>query len=149
MSHQVLLYHIIFRTKGSVLALDERQELKLYAYINGLCINKGCKLYRVGGMPDHIHMLVSIPTKYSLSEFMKVLKVETNKWIKESNLFPLFTGWGRGYAVFTYSMSEKQTVFNYIVNQKNHHKHISFTNEFHDTLKSFGINPDDDDFFED
>lgn len=149
MSHQVLLYHIIFRTKGSQCSINTQHERELYAYLNGLCTNKDCKLYRVGGMPDHIHMLVSIPPKHSISEFMKVLKVETNKWIKESHLFPIFTGWGRGYAVFSYSMEQKQSVYNYIAHQKEHHLGVDLREEINRILVANNINPEEDDFFDD
>lgn len=149
MSHQAFLYHIVFRTKGSMCSIDEQHERELYAYILGICRNKDCKLYRIGGMSDHIHMLISIPPKYSVSEFMKVLKVETNKWIHQSKLFPIFCGWARGYAAFTYSIKEKQSVYNYIANQKQHHKYNSFVSEFFSLLKEHGLNTDDDDFFDD
>ena len=142
MSYTKLLYHIIFRTKRSIRSIEEEYEKELYSYILGFCRKKGCHLYRIGGMPDHIHMLVSIPPSISLSQFMKDLKVSTSKWLFTNINFIYFTGWGEGYGAFTYSMSDKDVVANYIANQKTHHAKVDFFSEFLSLLREHGIEPD-------
>ena len=150
MAHVVLYYHIVWRTKKSVCSITEDYEKDLYGYIFGYCKNKGCKLIRINGMPDHIHLLVSIRPDISVSQFVQVLKTESSKWLKtESKKFPSFAGWGNGYAAFTYSEADVPTVKQYIINQKTHHKTTSFRNEYEKMLYDWGLNPADDMFFND
>ena len=149
MSHVSLLYHIIFRTKYSKPSISELNEQKLYAYISGIIKNKKGILFAIGGKLDHIHILVSIPPNIAISDFMKVLKVESSKWIKDSGYFPSFLGWGSGYAVFSCSNNEKDTIFNYIKNQKEHHKKVLFKDELERFFKENGINIENNLFFKD
>ena len=69
--------------------------------------------------------------------------------IKESRKFPLFTGWGEGYAAFTYSRNDVETITNYIKNQQEHHRVITFTEEYRKFLIDNGINPDERYFLKD
>lgn len=149
MSLHYLLYHIVFRTKGSMLTINEEHERELFGYINGFCTNKNCKLFRVNGMPDHIHLLLSIPPDQSISQFIQVLKAESSKWLKLSPSFPHFIGWANGFAVFSYARRDYDTVRNYIMNQKIHHKSINFKEEYNSLLAEFGIDSSKDRFFED
>lgn len=139
MSFTKLIYHIIFRTKHSIPAIVERHETELYAYILGYMKNKEYHLYRIGGMPDHIHLLVSIPPTISLSEFVRDLKASTSKMLKDNPKFPNFPGWNNGYAAFSYSPNEKDMICNYIKNQKEHHKSKTFVDEYKEYAQSLGI----------
>lgn len=143
MSYTQFLYHIVFRTKRSIPAIFERSERELYAYILGYTRNKKAKLYRIGGMPDHIHMLIDIPPTIAVAEFMRGLKESTSKWLKGNPSFPTFIGWGESYAAFTYSLDSKNVIIEYIKNQKEHHKRISFVEEYRRILGDNGITPND------
>lgn len=143
MSYTRFLYHIVFRTKRSIPAIFERNERELYAYILGFTRNRNAKLYRIGGMPDHIHMLVDIPPTIAVAEFMRGLKESTSKWLKNNPAFPVFDGWGESYAAFTYSLDDKDTIIEYIKNQKKHHKKLSFREEYRRFLEENGITPDE------
>lgn len=150
MAHVVLYYHIVWRTKRSERTITEMHERNLYAYILGYCERKRCKLIRIGGMPDHIHMLVSIRPDISVSEFVQVLKTETSKWLStQHEMFPSFDGWGNGYAAFTYCERDKETVRRYIINQKEHHRGHSFREEYENLLAEWGINAATDLFLKD
>ena len=78
MSYTNLIYHIVFSTYRRKPTIVEEHERELYAYINGFINNLDGKLYRVGGMPDHLHILVSIPPQISVSEFVRRIKFSTN-----------------------------------------------------------------------
>lgn len=150
MAHVVLYYHIVWRTKRSEHTIAEAYERDLYAYILGYCKRKECKLIRIGGMPDHIHMLVSIRPDITVSEFVQVLKTESSKWMKsERGKFPRFEGWGNGYAAFTYCERDKDMIRNYIINQKAHHHVHSFREEYESLLSEWGIDPATDLFLRD
>lgn len=149
MSYTRFLYHIVFRTKRSVPSIYERSERELYAYILGYVRNKKAKLYRIGGMPDHIHMLVDIPPTLAVAEFMRGLKESTSKWLKQNSAFPAFDGWGDSYAAFTYSYNDKDVIIEYIKGQKKHHRKLSFAEEYRKFIEENGVKPDESYFLRD
>ena len=101
-------------------------------------------------MPDHIHLCVEVSPTIALSDFVKVLKQESSKWMKEHReWFPLFEGWGNGYAAFTYSTEERPNVMAYIRNQKEHHKKVTFKDEFLRLMAEFRLDARTDKFLED
>ena len=149
MSYTNLIYHIVFRTYRSVLSIEEAHERELYSYIFGYAKHHRAKLYRVGGMPDHIHLLVSIPADTAVSEFVRGLKFAAGNWLRQSGLFPRFDGWGEGYAAFTYSKEQIAVVKQYIVNQKEHHRHTSFAEEYRQVIIDGGAEIDERYFLKD
>ncbi len=126
MSFTKSLYHIVFSTKRRESTINTENETQLYAYIMGVICNIGGHLYRIGGMPDHIHILTSIPATKSLSDFVKTIKQSSSLWMRENLDFPLWNGLEDGYGAFTYSQKEIPKIVNYIKGQKEHHKHTSF-----------------------
>ena len=110
MSYTQTFYHIVLRTHRSVPAIVEEHERELYSYMHGFIQNKGCHLYRIGGMPEHVHLFVSLPATLAMSKFVQELKVSSSKWLKASPLFPLFDGWTKEYAGFSKSYDEKDNV---------------------------------------
>lgn len=138
-----IYYQIVFSTKHRKPVLNIEHEDQLYKYIWGIVKNKNCKLYRINGMPDHIHLFTDLHPSVSLSSFVKDIKVSSNLWIKQSGLFPDFEEWQSGYGAFTYSEREKDVIMNYIKNQKEHHKTESFEDEYKNLLKSHGVELDE------
>lgn len=150
MSHISLTYHIIWRTRYSGRTISEAHERDLYAYILGICREKKCHLYRINSMPDHIHMCVEVHPTLALSEFMQVVKQESHRWMRNHRgWFPHFTGWGNGYAAFSYSTKERATVIEYIKRQKEHHHKATFREEFYALMREFGLDPEIDLFLKD
>ena len=150
MAHVVLYYHIVWRTKRSERTITEAHDRDLYAYILGICERKQCKLIRIGGVADHIHMLITIRPDIAVSDFMQVLKTETSKWLKtQRDKFPMFSGWGNGYAAFTYCERDKEMIRHYIMNQKEHHRVHTFREEYESLLAEWGIDPATDFFLRD
>ncbi|WP_027378511.1 IS200/IS605 family transposase [Chryseobacterium daeguense] len=138
-----IYYQIVFSTKHRAPVLNIKHEDQLYKYIWGIVKNKNCKLYRINGMPDHIHLFTDLHPSVSLSSFVKDIKVSSNLWIKQSGLFPDFEEWQNGYGAFTYSEKEKNMIINYIKNQKEHHKNESFEDEYKNLLISHGVEFDE------
>ena len=114
MSYTRLLYHLIFRPRYNRPAITEAHEKLLYHYIWGIVKAKGGVLYRIGGMPDHLHLLVQLPPTLSLSGFMHDLKLSTHYFLREHREeFPLFEGWGKSYGALTCSARDKERVTAY------------------------------------
>ena len=139
MSYTNTMYHIVLRTHRSEPTIVVEYERDLYAYIMGIVNNNNGKLYRIGGMPDHVHLLVSLPATLAMSKFVQELKVSTSKWLKNNPDFPRFDGWSREYAGFSYGLRDKDMIVNYIKNQKEHHRRMTFREEYMAFLQENGM----------
>ena len=149
MSYTNLIYHIVFRTYRSIPSIEEKHERELYAYMYGYINRNRGVLYRVGGMPDHIHLLLSLPPDLAVSEFVRGLKYATGSWLKQNPSFPLFSGWGEGYAAFSYSKDMIPIVKQYIINQKEHHHKVTFAEEYRRFILENGGEIDEQYFLKD
>ncbi|WP_288062817.1 IS200/IS605 family transposase [Rodentibacter caecimuris] len=149
MSYTRLFYHIIFRTKYGIYAINEENEQVLYRYIWGFIKNHRSILYRINGMPDHLHLFVQLHQTISVAGFVRKLKKATHLFLdKNKDLFPDFTEWSVGYCALSYGELEKEKVINYIKNQKGHHQTTDFRNEMITLFQNEEIKFDST-FFED
>jgi len=142
-SYRQLLYHIVFRTKDSEQTLPIEHKDTLYKYIWGVIKNCDSHLYRINGMQEHIHILTDIHPTTSLASFVQKIKTSSSKWLKENAWFPEFRGWAEGYAALTLGWQDKNVVMNYIMNQQEHHKRVSFIDEYQTLIKDAGIQVDE------
>ena len=149
MSYTKTLFHIVIRPYRNESVIEEEYERELYGYILGFCRNKNVKLIRVGGMPDHVHLLVALPATMPLAKFVQELKVSTSKWLKENRHFPKFKRWSKEYAGFSCSYWDRTVIANYIKRQKSHHRHVSFRDEHRGFLAQNGVIIDERYFFAD
>lgn len=124
-----LYVHVIFRTKYSVPVIPHEHADNLYRYVWKIISESGSKLLRINGMEDHIHLFIALNPSTSLSDLIRNIKANSSKWMKKQHQFHEFLGWASEYAAFSYSEKEKSTVINYIKNQREHHKRISFQDE--------------------
>ena len=144
MAYTKLLYHIVLRTSQGTSPITEIYERDLYMYIFGFCKNHQCVLYRINGMPDHIHLLVGLHPTISVASFVHDLKIATNKFLSDNrDRFPKFVKWEQGYCALSYSDADKESVINYIINQKEHHRKVSVRDELMALLKEFGVEYDE------
>jgi REP element-mobilizing transposase RayT len=142
-SYRQHLYHIVFRTKDSLPTIKQEHVNDLYAYITGIIKHKNSHLYRLNGVENHLHILTDINPCIAPINFIKDIKVSTSIWMKRDNLFPAFKGWAVGYGSFTCSYMDLGRLINYLNNQQEHHKKISFEEEYRKLLLEYGINPDE------
>lgn len=129
-----ILYHIVFSTKKRKPTLIKNNRANLFKDIWGILKNKKCRLYRVNGVEDHIHIITHIHPTINLSSLVKDIKLGSSDYIKKYTVFPIFTGWQEGYAAFTYSIKEKDRLIEYVKNQEEHHKKITFKKELRELL---------------
>ena len=138
-AYRQILYHIVFRTKGSERTISEEHSKDLYKYIWGIIKNKNCVLFQINGMEEHIHFLSDLHPSVALADYIREIKVSTSKWMKASGLFPNFKGWGIKYCALTYAYGDRDIIINYIKNQQEHHKKESFQDEITRLFKENGV----------
>ncbi len=134
-----IIYHVVFSTKNRQPALHEARREDLYRYIWGIHKNLNCHLHRIGGVENHIHILAAVHPSISLADYVKEIKTGSTKWIKAEGIFPHFDGWQDGYGAFTVSFEEKEVVIEYIKSQPEHHRTVSFQDEYQQLLRDAGI----------
>jgi putative transposase len=130
-THQQLLYHIIFSTK------ERRQLLKddpfrdsVWSYMAGIASNLEGHALRIGGYIDHAHLLLRIPAKVAVSDFVRQLKANTSKHINDAHNGIMKFQWQDGYGAFTVSPSNRDAVIAYIDCQMKHHRKLTFQEEY-------------------
>ena len=138
-----ILYQIVFSTKNREQTLLNPNRRELFKYIWGILKNKQYHLYQIGGVEDHIHIVSHLHPTVSLSSLIKDIKVATSSHIKAQMLFENFSGWQEGYGAFTYSIKEKDRLIEYVKSQEEHHKKISFRDEYIALLNENGIEFDE------
>ena len=137
-SFKQILYHVILKPYNREKVFIRSQRNRLYKYISVLSKNINSPIYAINGVSDHIHILVSINTSISVSDYIKKIKVSSSIFIKEHNIFPSFTSWASGYSIFSCRVDEKENIAAYINNQEKHHAKKSYYDEIHDLLEECG-----------
>jgi putative transposase len=130
MAYCQIVYQIVYATKYRQHTLIKKNRDSLFAFIATLLRNKGCLVYQVGGVSDHLHIVIQLHPSVALASLVKDLKLAGTRFIKENKLFPDFSGWAEGYGAFTYSVDAKAHLVAYVRNQENHHRLVSSKEEF-------------------
>ncbi len=135
--------HITFSTKNRQRLILPSIELDLHKYIGGILRNLECTPITVGGTEDHVHILCLLSQKIALMKFMEAIKSHSSKWIKSKG--PEFQNfyWQRGYGAFSVKSQDVETVRQYISNQHEHHRQISFQEEYLRFLQEYQIEYDE------
>lgn len=118
-------------------------KLELHAYLGGLTRELKGKALAINGMEEHVHLLVSLPPSISLSDALRFLKSNSCKWAHEKWRERSIFAWQLGYGAFSVSKSNVSEVTNYIRNQEEHHRKISYEEEFLVLLRKHGIEYDE------
>jgi len=141
-SYTNLLYHIVFSTKERRPLITPEYESRLYDYIGGTLRRAGGISMELNGTADHIHLLTKLRPDRALSDVLRDLKANATGWMHD--VFPSLKNfsWQRGYGAFTVSQSSVEEVRNYIARQKDHHRRVSFRDEFIQFLIANGIEYD-------
>ena len=130
-----LLYQLIFGSKDHHPFLSSKNQDLLFGYIAGVLKKKSCHSYIVGGASNHIHIITHIHPTINMAYLIKDIKGASHALIcRERTLFPCFPGWQAGYSAFTYHISSRDSLINYVKNQPEHHKIISFKDELIESL---------------
>jgi putative transposase len=128
--------HIVFSTKERRKIIPRDMKERVWSYIAGICKQEKIFVHAVGGMEDHIHLLLQIPPTMTLAEAVRTVKSNSSSWMKQE--IKKFA-WQEGYGGFSVSKSKIPVVVRYIKNQERHHKKMSFEDEFRALLEKHGI----------
>jgi len=131
--------HVVFSTKDRGKIILKEFQPKIRAYIVGICKKQGIFVHAVGGMDDHVHLLVQIPPQLALAKAVLAIKSNSSRWASDQgHKF----AWQEGYAAFSVSSSQIPAVVRYIQNQEMHHRRMDFDAELVALLKKHGIEYD-------
>ena len=112
---------------------------ELYKYISGIVQSNNHKILSINGMPDHIHILFGLRPSQSIADLMQDIKGSSSKWINNKKLVQSKFSWQEGYGAFSYSKSEVPAIIQYIINQTDHLKRKTFSEEYYE-IAMIGIN---------
>lgn len=132
--HSVLL-HVVFSTKHRAPLLSAVVRSRLFPYLGGIARENGMKALAIGGVVDHVHLLLSMNRELSTAAALRLLKGPSSKWIHET--FPALStfAWQEGYGAFSVGVSQSDTTARYIATQEEHHRKASFREEYLAFLK--------------
>ncbi len=132
-----LHYHLVFSTKQRRPVIRSKWRAKLHSYLGGTTRGLGAIPEAVGGVEDHIHLLVGLKATHCLADFVRELKKAGSTWAMEHH-DPLFH-WQDGYAAFTVSSTHRNAVRKYVAGQEEHHRKLSFAEELKQLLEKNDI----------
>jgi len=139
---------IVFAVKGRQNLISESWKYDVNKYISGIITNKGQKSIIVNGMPDHIHAFIGLKPSMAISDFVRDIKNNSSNFINKNRFVKGKFSWQEGYGSFSYSQSHIEQVYNYILNQEQHHHKKTFKEEYIEILQKFQVDFDEKYLFE-
>ncbi|NGX58040.1 MAG: hypothetical protein K940chlam3_00941 [Chlamydiae bacterium] len=142
-SYRVHFFHLIWSTKNRSPWINKQFQSNLFPYLGGIIRTHKGKLIEIGGMPDHIHMLIELSSLDKFSSVIRDIKASSSRWVHKKYPDLINFAWQEGYGSFSVSYSALEHVRSYIKNQEKHHSHMSFDEEYTRFLKLHQINYDE------
>ena len=138
-----LHYHIVFSTKNRERWLNAQIEEDVWRYLGGICRTHQIKAVQIGGIDDHVHLLLGVPPTLALSDVVKRLKGESSKWLFAEVKGMKGFAWQGGYGAFPIGKSQVADTMRYIQTQREHHSRVSFEDEYRKFLHVHEIEADE------
>ena len=136
-----ILVHVVFSTKNREPVIPREIRPSLYAYVSGILENLGCPSIQTGGTVDHVHTLLSLARIRTVADVVEKIKKSSSKWMKQQGVDSFF--WQAGYGAFSTGESQLPAVISYIAEQEEHHRSLSFQDEFRRLLERYGVSYDE------
>lgn len=133
----------MFAVQNRASLIQASWEEELYRYITGIVKNYKHKVLAINGMPDHVHLFVGLHPTQAISELMQRVKGESSEWINKKGFVLGKFQWQEGYGAFSYGHSQVKQVYDYVMNQKQHHQSKVFLDEYRELLEKFEISFDE------
>ena len=140
--------HVVFAVKGRQNLIGKSWKDELNRYISGIITSKKQKTIIVNGMPDHIHAFIGLKPSMAISDLVRDIKNNSSNFINKNRFVMGKFKWQEGYGSFSYSHSQIEQVYNYILNQEQHHHKKTFKEEYIDFLNKFQVEFDEKYLFE-
>src|SRR5262245_9007386 len=142
-TYTALHYHFVFSTKNRRPWITSEIEVRIWEYLGGIARTNQMKPLKIGGMEDHVHMLLGAPATIAPSKIAQLVKGGSSAWIHDT--FPDLADfrWQDGYGVFTVSKSAIPDLIAYIASQREHHRTLTFEDEYRALLDRHGIEYDE------
>jgi REP element-mobilizing transposase RayT len=134
-----IIVHLVFSTKNREPWLDDGIRDDLHAYIGGIVKAHRGELLRAGSMPDHIHLLLAHPRTCSPAEMVQEIKTGSSKWLKTRGSPYANFRWQNGYGIFSASPAHRSALETYLANQAEHHRTVTFQDEYRRLLAKYGV----------
>jgi len=131
--------HMVLAVKGRENVLTKNVRKRLNQYIAGIINGTGAYSLAVDGYLDHLHLFFELPPTIALSDFARIVKTNSSKWINLNKLVHGKFAWQIGYGAFSYAKSQRNNVINYIINQEEHHAKNNFKEEYLKLLEQYDI----------
>ena len=135
--------HIIFHVKTTSPQIADEHLERMHNYIGQLVNTTGCQIVRVGGIEDHVHIVCLLSRNENVAHLVEEVKRNSSRWIKTIGARYEKFAWQGGYAVFSVSQSVVDKTVAYVNNQREHHKKVSFHNEYLNFLKLYHVEYDE------
>lgn len=136
--------HIVFSTKERrPFFQDATLREETHQVIGGVCNQRDCQVLRVGGATDHVHLLCQLGTTVAIADLVKEVKRESTAWMKQNVTSMSSFQWQSGYGAFSVSPSHVEATRRYIGNQIDHHRKVSFEDEYRRLLTKYGVQWDE------
>jgi REP element-mobilizing transposase RayT len=142
-THTNLLTHIIFGTKARKRWLDDAVRADVHSYLGGILREKQCRPIIINGTDDHVHVLTALHPKIALADIVGIIKANSSGWLHKHSRDHAAFAWQAGYGAFSVSRSNLDDVYKYIERQEEHHRTLSFHDEYIAFLKKHGIEFDE------
>lgn len=134
-----LYIQVVFAVKGRENLICENWKIELFKYISGIIKAKGHKSIIVNGVADHIHILIGLKPLMAISDLVRDIKNNSTNFINARKFVRGKFSWQEGYGAFSYSHSQVEAVYKYILNQDNHHVKKTFKEEYFEFLKKYEV----------
>jgi len=129
----------VFAVKGRENLLLKPWRDEVFKYISGIINGKNQKPIIVNGLANHVHVFVGLNPSMAISDLVRDIKNNSTNFINDQRYLRNKFSWQEGYGAFSYSHSQIEDVYNYILNQENHHRKRTFREEYLEFLKKFEI----------
>jgi len=138
-----ILIHLVFSTKNREPFITPESETELHPYMATIFRELKSPSLAIDGTADHLHILFSLARIVTIADVVEEVKTSTSKWIKTKGQEFRNFHWQKGYGAFSIGQSNVVTLKRYIQNQKQHHRRITFQDEYRKFLKAYGIDYDE------
>lgn len=143
MSYASSYFHCVFSTKERRPLITPGLAERLWPFLGGIARSNKMKAIEIGGVEDHVHLLLSLPSTLAIAKAMQLIKGGSSKWVHETFPEHRLFAWQEKYGAFSVSVSQLDNIIGYIKGQPAHHKKMSFQEEFLTLLKKHRIEYDE------